>query len=77
MILLAARVLQKEFEAIVKAQAKNFPQARGETDWLFDGDSQSKKKGEANFPCLFQDQPKRNPGVLGLRWPRLIIAARH
>ena len=63
-------VLQKEFEAIVKAQAKNFPQLAEKTDWLLYGDSQSKKKGEATFHVFFKTTEAQNPGVLGLRWPR-------
>ena len=63
-------VLQDEFLAIVKAQKKNFPQLAEKADWLLYGDSQSKKKGEETFHVFFKTTEARNPGVLGLRWPR-------
>ena len=63
-------VLQTEFEAIVKAQKKNFPQLAEKTDWLLYGDSQPKKKGNETFHVFFKTTEAQNPGVLGLRWPR-------
>ena len=63
-------VLQKEFEAIAKAQKKNFPKLAEKTNWLLYGDSQPKKKGEETYHVFFKTTEARNPGVLGLRWPR-------
>ena len=63
-------VLQKEFEAITEAQKKNFPQLAEKTGWLLYGDSEPKKKGDATFHVFFKTTEARNPGVLGLRWPR-------
>ena len=63
-------VLQKEFLAIVAAQKKNFPQLVEKKDWLLYGDSQPKTKNGETFHVFFKTTEARNPGVLGLRWPR-------
>jgi 5-methylcytosine-specific restriction endonuclease McrA len=63
-------LLQKEFEAITKAQKNNFQKLAEKTDWLLYGDSQPKKKGEETYHVFFKTTEARNPGVLGLRWPR-------
>ena len=63
-------MLRDEFLAIAKAQNKNFPKLAEKTDWLFYGDSQPKKRGEETFHVFFKTTEARNPGVLGLRWPR-------
>ena len=63
-------VLRDEFLAIVKAQKKNFPELERKTDWLLYGDSQSKEKNGETFHVFFKTTEARNPGVLGLRWPR-------
>ena len=63
-------VLRDEFLAIVAAQDKNFPQLAEKTDWLLYGDSQSKEKNGETFHVFFKATEARNPGVLGLRWPR-------
>jgi CRISPR/Cas system Type II protein with McrA/HNH and RuvC-like nuclease domain len=63
-------VLQKEFEAIAEAQKNNFPALADKSGWLLYGDSQSKKKGEETFHVFFKTTEARNPGVMGLRWPR-------
>jgi CRISPR/Cas system Type II protein with McrA/HNH and RuvC-like nuclease domain len=63
-------VLQKEFEAIAEAQKKNFPKLADKSGWLLYGDSQLKKKGEETFHVFFKTTEARNPGVMGLRWPR-------
>jgi hypothetical protein len=63
-------VLQKEFLAIVAAQNKNFPQLAEKADWLLYGDSQPKTKNGETFHVFFKTTEARNPGVLGLRWPR-------
>ena len=63
-------VLQNEFEAIVAAQKKNLPKLAEKSGWLLYGDSQPKKKGEETFHVFFKTTEARNPGVLGLRWPR-------
>ena len=63
-------VLQKEFVAIAAAQKKSFPQLAEKADWLLYGDSQSKEKNGETFHVFFKTTEARNPGVLGLRWPR-------
>ncbi len=63
-------VLQKEFLAIVAAQKKNFPQLAEKAAWLLHGDSQPKTKNGETFHVFFKTTEARNPGVLGLRWPR-------
>ncbi|MFM2296068.1 MAG: putative CRISPR-associated protein Csn1 family, partial [Verrucomicrobiota bacterium] len=63
-------VLQGEFEAIVAAQTKNFPQLAEQSDWLLYGNSQSKQKHGENFHVFFKTTEAQNPGVMGLRWPR-------
>ncbi len=63
-------VLQKEFLAIVAAQKKNFPQLTEKAEWLLHGDSQPKTKSGETFHVFFKTTEARNPGVLGLRWPR-------
>ena len=63
-------VLRDEFLAIVKAQQNNFPPLAEKADWLLYGDSQSKEKNGETFHVFFKTTEARNPGVLGLRWPR-------
>ncbi len=63
-------VLRDEFLAIVAAQKKKFPQLAEKSDWLLYGDSQSKEKNGETFHVFFKSTEARNPGVLGLRWPR-------
>jgi CRISPR-associated endonuclease Csn1 len=63
-------VLEAEFRAIVEAQKKNFPQLAEKIDWLLYGDSQPKEKNGETFHVYFKTTEARNPGVLGLRWPR-------
>jgi len=63
-------VLQKEFEAIAEAQKTNYPKLAEKSDWLLYGDSQSKEKNGETFHVFFKTTEARNPGVLGLRWPR-------
>ncbi len=62
--------LEKEFLAIVEAQKKPFPKLAEKTHWLLFGDSQPKKKGDDTYHVFFKSTEGRNPGVLGLRWPR-------
>jgi hypothetical protein len=62
--------LRDEFLAIAEAQKKNFPNLAAKTEWLLYGDSQPKKKGEETYHVFFKTTEARNPGVLGLRWPR-------
>lgn len=61
-------VLQNEFEAIVTAQAKHFPQLVEKKDWLLYGKSQLKQKNGKDFHVYFKTL--EHPGVLGLRWPK-------
>ena len=63
-------VLRDEFLAIAKAQKKHFPKLVEKTDWLLYGDSQPKTKAGETYHVFFKTTEARNPGVLGLRWPR-------
>ena len=63
-------VLRAEFLAIAEAQKKHIPELAAKSEWLLYGDSQPKKKGEEIFHVFFKTTEARNPGVLGLRWPR-------
>ncbi len=65
-------LLADEFHAILGAQATHFPQLSGKVnghavgDWLLYGDTR-----EVNgHHVFFKSSEARNPGVLGLRWPR-------
>jgi RuvC endonuclease subdomain 3/HNH endonuclease len=63
-------VLRDEFLAIATAQGANVPELAEKAEWLLYGDSQPKKKGEETYHVFFKTTEARNPGVLGLRWPR-------
>lgn len=63
-------VLRDEFLAIIEAQKKHFPNLAEKTDWLLYGNSQPKEKNGEIFHVFFKTTDARNPGVLGLRWPR-------
>jgi len=63
-------VLRDEFLAIVEAQKKSFRQLAEKADWLLYGESQSKEKNGETFHVFFKTTEARNPGVMGLRWPR-------
>ncbi len=64
-------LLEKEFRAIVTAQSKNCSKLAEKTDWLLYGDSKRYQdtKGKEHF-VFHKSTEGRNPGVLGLRWPR-------
>jgi CRISPR-associated endonuclease Csn1 len=59
-------LLEKEFRAIAAAQSQRFPKLAEKADWLLYGDTR-KVKGHHVF---FKNSEARNPGALGLRWPR-------
>ena len=59
-------LLEKEFRAIAVAQSKHFPKLTEKMDWLLHGDTQEVK----GHHVFFKNSEARNPGVLGLRWPR-------
>ena len=59
-------VLRDEFLAIVKAQEKQFPKLAASADRLLFGDTREVK----GFHVFFNATGARNPGILGLRWPR-------
>ncbi|HTB62150.1 MAG TPA: HNH endonuclease domain-containing protein, partial [Opitutales bacterium] len=63
-------LLEKEFRAIVDAQKKTHRKLAENLAWLLYGDSQIKRKNDENFHVYFSASESRNPGVLGLRWPR-------
>lgn len=62
--------LRDEFLAIVAAQRNRFPKLAEKTDWLLHGGSQPARKGSETFHVFHNATDARNPGVLGLRWPR-------
>ncbi len=59
-------VLRDEYLAIVKAQKDRVPKLVAKADWLLYGDTREVK----GFHVFFKTTQARNPGVLGLRWPR-------
>jgi Holliday junction endodeoxyribonuclease RuvC-like protein/HNH endonuclease len=63
-------LLRDEFLAITTAQERSFPKLAEKTNWLLYGDSQPKKTGGETYHVFFKTTEARNPGVLGLRWPR-------
>lgn len=62
--------LEAEFRAIVEAQAPHYPQLVEKADWLLYGDTQSKHRKGRDFHVYFKNTEGRNPGVLGMKWPR-------
>ncbi|MCG2681161.1 MAG: hypothetical protein L6455_14525 [Kiritimatiellae bacterium] len=63
-------LLKNEFRAILTAQAGRFPKLAEKSDWLLYGDSQTKNSDGRIYHVFFKNTEARNPGVLGLRWPR-------
>jgi hypothetical protein len=59
-------LLEKELRAIAAAQKERFPALIEKADWLLYGDAKE-VKGHRVF---FKTTEARNPGVLGVRWPR-------
>ncbi len=59
-------LVEGEFRAIVAAQAARYPLLGEKADWLLYGDTR-KVKGHHVY---FKRSGARNPGVLGLKWPR-------
>jgi hypothetical protein len=59
-------LLEAEFAAIVAAQRDRYPKLGERADWLLYGDTRP-VRGEHVY---FKSTDGRNPGVLGLRWPR-------
>jgi len=62
--------LEAEFRAIVSAQTASFPQLASKIDWLLYGDCERKTRNGRDFHVYFKNTRGRNPGVLGLKWPR-------
>ncbi len=62
--------LEEEFRAIVEAQKKCYPQLSGKANWLLYGDTQVKSRNGKEYHVYFRAGESRNPGILGLRWPR-------
>ena len=62
--------LRDEFLAITSAQKEHFPKLAANADWLLYGDTQPKRKNGQTYHVFFNSSGSRNPGVLGLRWPR-------
>ncbi len=63
-------VLRDEFLAIVESQRKHIPKLAEKAEWLLYGDSSPKEKNGETYHVFFKSTQARNPGVLGLRWPR-------
>jgi hypothetical protein len=59
-------MLRDEFDAILKAQEKRFPKLAAKAEWLLFGDTREVK----GCRVFFNATDSRNPGILGLRWPR-------
>jgi CRISPR-associated endonuclease Csn1 len=60
------KLVETEFRAIVAAQADRYPPLAQKADWLLYGDTRQVK----GHPVYFKATESRNPGVLGLKWPR-------
>jgi hypothetical protein len=58
--------LEAEFRAIVAAQAKRHPALAEKVDWLLYGETHEVK----NHHVYFKTTEARNPGLLGMKWPR-------
>lgn len=63
-------LLEKEFRAIVAAQAARFPKLAERVDRLLYGDTREVERPDGTHHVFFKTSEGRNPGVLGLRWPR-------
>jgi hypothetical protein len=63
-------LLEQEFRSIVEAQREHFPTLAEKADWLLYGDTQPKHRNGKTYHVFFNATGSRNPGVLGLRWPR-------
>ncbi len=59
-------LLEKEFRAIIEAQKSRYPQLCEKADWLLFGNTEERR----GFHVYFKSTEGRNPGILGLRWPR-------
>lgn len=60
------KLLEVEFRTIVHAQSPRHPALKEKADWLLFGDSRQVK----GHRVYFKTTESRNPGVLGLKWPR-------
>ena len=63
-------ILEQEFRAILKAQEKQWPNIAIKANWLLYGDTKSKRKNDVIYHVFFNARDSRNPGALGLHWPR-------
>lgn len=63
-------LLEQEFRAILEAQKGHFSKLAEKADWLLYGDTTPKRKNGETFHVFFKAAGSRNPGILGLRWPR-------
>lgn len=77
-------LIEKEFRAILAQQATRFPALAGVktfqrdgqsrtvpvADWLLYGDTAPVRKNGREYHVFFKATESRNPGVLGLKWPR-------
>jgi CRISPR-associated endonuclease Csn1 len=67
-------LLEGEFRAIAKAQKDNYPELLKNADRLLFGETRAIKRQvdgtEKEFHVFFNATGSRNPGVLGMRWPR-------
>lgn len=63
-------LMEDEFRAIVAAQKEQFPKLGEKADWLLHGDSDEINRNGNTYHVFFKTTESRNPGVVGLRWPR-------
>ncbi|MCX8089373.1 MAG: glycosyl hydrolase-related protein [Verrucomicrobiae bacterium] len=77
-------LVEREFRAILEKQAPHFPALAGRhtfvrdgrpqtvpvADWLLYGDTRVVRANGRDFHVYFKATESRNPGVLGLKWPR-------
>lgn len=62
--------LEREFRAILQAQREHYPKVLARADWLLYGDTQEKRKNGRTYRVYFSARESRDPGILGVRWPR-------
>jgi hypothetical protein len=77
-------LVEKEFRTIIEKQAAHFPALAGTktfdrdgqpqtvsaADWLLYGDTTVVRANGRDYRVYFKTTDSRNPGVLGLKWPR-------
>ena len=59
-------LVEQEFRSILESQKQNYPKLAEKVEWLLFGDTQLVKDQHV----YFKSTEGRNPGILGLRWPK-------